>query len=73
MDDLTALLYTTAASSDPQVEPGEPLLPDATVVLKVDMRKEAHQSLGGSQDRYTLLLQGRWSVPNFISLLKHLK
>ena len=73
MDDLTALLHTTAASSDPQVEPGEPLLPDATVVLKVDMRKEAHQSLGGSQDRYTLLLQERWSVPNFISLLKYLK
>ena len=73
MDDLTALLYTTAASSDPQVEPGEPLLPDATVVLKVDMRKEAHQSLGGSQDRYTLLLQERWSVPNFISLLKYSK
>ena len=73
LDDLTALFHTTAASSDPQVEPGEPLLPDATIVLKVDMRKEVHQFLGGSQDRYTLLLQERWSVPNFISLLKYLK
>ena len=72
MDDLTALLYTTAASSDPQVEPGEPLLPDATVVLKVDMRKEDHQSLGGSQDRYTLLCKkgGRYQS---LYLLKYLK
>ena len=65
MDDLTALLHTTAASSNPQVDPGEPLLPDATLVLKVDMRKEAHQSLGGSHGRYTLPLQERWSVTKF--------
>ena len=62
MDDLTGPLCTTAASSDPQVEP---FLPDATVVLKVDMRKEAHQSLGGSHGRYTLPLQERWSVTKF--------
>ena len=73
MDDPTALLHTTANSSDLQVDPGEPLLPDATLVLKVDMRKEAHQFLGGSHGRYTLLLQERCSVPNFISLLKYLK
>ena len=68
MDDLTGPLCTTAASSDPQVEP---FLPDATVVLKVDMRKEAHQFLGGSQDRYTLLCKkgGRYQS---LYLLKYL-
>ena len=69
MDDLTALLHTTAASSNPQVDPGEPLLPDATLVLKVDMRKEAHQSLGGSHGRYTLSCKKGDRLPNSVSLV----
>ena len=69
MDDPTEPLCTTAASSDPQVDPGEPLLPDATLVLKVDMRKEAHQSLGGSHGRYTLPCKKGDRLPNSVSLV----
>ena len=46
IDDLTPLLHTTAASTDP----GEPFYLTPLLVLKVDMREKAQQFLGGNQD-----------------------